>query len=50
MTGWLEMNSQLGAFPAQLGKNMFPVRKIYFPSWKHEIEGSLRFWWSPFMF
>ena len=28
---------------AQLGKNMFPVGKIYFPSWKLEIEGLLDF-------
>jgi hypothetical protein len=28
---------------AQLEKNMFPVRKIYFLSWKLEIRGLLHF-------
>ena len=34
----------------QLGKNMFSVRKIYFPSWKLEIRGLLHFCHSPFIF
>ena len=35
---------------AQLGKNMFPVGKIYFPSWKLEIEGLLDFFLKNLVF
>lgn len=50
MIRWLEMKCQLGRRKRPVGKNMFPVRKFYFPSWKHEIEDSLRFWWFPLYF